>query len=41
MPPDINDNAAQIAMVTPPQNGVLWTNDVDKQTVHRLNLQTG
>lgn len=36
-----NDNAAQIAMVTPPNNGVMWTNDVDKNSAHRLTLATG
>lgn len=42
MPPDINDSAAQIAMVTPPNAaGVMWTNDVDKETAHRLNTKTG
>jgi virginiamycin B lyase len=41
LPPQLNDNAAQIAMVTPPNNGVMWTNDVDKNSAHRLNLATG
>lgn len=41
MPASINDDAAQIAMVTPPQNGVLWTNDVDKEEIHRLDPATG
>jgi streptogramin lyase len=42
MPPSLNDSAAQIAMVTPPSSdGVMWTNDVDKETPHRLNTRTG
>lgn len=42
MPPQINDNAAQIAMVTPPNaEGIMWTNDVDKDEAHRLNVNTG
>jgi streptogramin lyase len=41
LPDKWNDNAAQIAMVTPPNNGVMWTNDVDKDSAHRLNLATG
>jgi virginiamycin B lyase len=41
LPEKWNDNAAQIAMVTPPNNGVMWTNDVDKDSAHRLNLTTG
>ncbi|HXP92726.1 MAG TPA: carboxypeptidase regulatory-like domain-containing protein [Candidatus Binatia bacterium] len=42
LPPQWNDSAAQIAMVTPPSSdGVMWTNDVDKNSAHRLNLKTG
>jgi virginiamycin B lyase len=43
LPPDWNDDAAQIAMVTPPSaaDGLVWTNDVDKERVHRLNPATG
>jgi streptogramin lyase len=41
LPPDINDNAAQIAMVDPLPNGQVITNDVDKNTVHLLNPSTG
>lgn len=42
LPPALNDSAAQIAMVTPPgSDGVMWTNDVDKETPHRLNTKTG
>lgn len=42
MPAQWNDDAAQIAMVTPPSaDGIMWTNDVDKDSTHRLNLKTG
>jgi virginiamycin B lyase len=41
MSPDINDNAAQIAMVDPLANGQVITNDVAKNTVHLLNPATG
>ena len=40
LPPDVNDNAAQIAMVDPLPNGQVITNDVDKNTVHLLNPAT-
>lgn len=41
LPPDINDSAAQIAMVDPLPNGQVITNDVDKNTVHLLDPATG
>ena len=41
LPPDLNDNAAQIAMVDPLPNGQVITNDVAKNTVHLLNPATG
>jgi len=40
LPPEINDNAAQIAMVDPLPNGQVITNDVDKNTVHLLDPAT-
>lgn len=41
LPPDLNDNAAQIAMVDPLANGEVITNDVAKNTVHLLDPKTG
>lgn len=40
LPPELNDNAAQIAMVDPLPNGLVITNDVAKNTVHLLNPAT-
>ena len=40
MPPELNDNAAQIAMVDPLPNGLVITNDVAKSTIHLLNPAT-
>jgi virginiamycin B lyase len=40
MPTELNDNAAQIAMVDPLPNGQVITNDVDKNTVHLLDPAT-
>ena len=41
LPEKWNDNTVQIAMVTPPNNGVMSTNDVDKDSAHRVNSTTG
>ncbi len=42
LPAELQNNAAQIAMVTPPSpnDGLMWTNDVDHGTIHRLNPAT-
>ena len=42
LPADLQNNAAQIAMVTPPSpnDGLMWTNDVDHGTIHRLDPKT-
>jgi virginiamycin B lyase len=40
LPAELNDNAAQIAMVDPLPNGLVITNDVDKNTVHLLDPAT-
>jgi virginiamycin B lyase len=45
IPPDLDNDAAQQSMVMPPRasnvDGEVWTNDVAKQSIMRLDLKTG